>query len=431
MKKQHISSEEHAWRQSATNHEFPLQEGDWSAMEQLIDQEKNRFTGGIAGGSGQSNALDSRWPYPFFAGVLISILVMAGQVWSGTEAASSPASPITTQQLLIADQASASSLDEVTSTGHHSSPSESVTIPSVQAEPLEGTSTSYSAKTSNSTIPPVPANSVSIHAAPASQSVPVITPAKPEATQILRPGVSDFNTLTEKDFTPGLMAFSRLTGKVGVGAPVITPELPTPPAYVLPPPVRWTFGLLAGARMALPDWPMETSSVGGVAGAFVQYDLTPRWSVRTEIAGKLLHRNLERTDSDVIYDGFGASNKVDQSAKTNELLFIEMPILAVLRKGRSEFFGGPKLALIRILNDATSLAVTGSAFTEINQYDIPDGVRQFDAGIVLGYGYQLYRYWGVDIRYNQGLLDLTHDNFFNNTHTLINSDLQLTIRYVF
>ena len=44
-------------------------------------------------------------------------------------------------------------------------------------------------------------------------------------------------------------------------------------------------------------------------------------------------------------------------------------------------------------------------------------------GLVLGYGYRLHQRWAVDVRYNQGLFDLTYDDFFKNTRTLLNSDL--------
>lgn len=430
MKKQHISPEENTWRQSATNHEFPLMAGDWSAMERLIDQQDDAVAGGFGSSNGSSMALNNRWPFPFFAGVLISLILLAGQAWSAQSEKSNQENTQTTKQTLIADH---DSVDE---------PGEDATITfddsTVQNAGVSHTETTVHTSTSSSKqskpitpTPPISAFDVNSESGNTMQIVSPVTLTQQAQTVTQRPPVSDFNSLTEAEYTPGLMAFSRLTGKVNVGIPTGQPDLPTPTTPVLPMPKRWSFGLLAGGRMALPDWPMASSSFGGLAGGFVQFDLTPHWSIRTELAGKLLNRNLQRTDSEVLYDGFGASLKVDQRTHTNGLLFVEMPILAVLHRGRSEFFAGPKLALIRVQNDANSLALTGSAFTEINQYDITDGVRSFDAGLTVGYGYQFLRHWGVDVRYNQGVLDLTHDNFFNNSHTLINSDLQLTIRYVF
>lgn len=428
MKKQHISPEEKTWRQLATNHEFPLMAGDWSAMERLIDQQDDAVAGDFGSSNGASMALDNRWPFPFFAGVLISLIVLAGQAWSGQSmAADQETTPMQQQTLItdldITDQPVDAPITSDDLTDQH------VGLANTASAVHRSTASHKSSRISEPPpITPVEVNSASDNT---KQAVPPMSHVPKEQTRIHRPAVADFNSLTEEEYTPGLMAFSRLTGKVKVGIPVGQPDLPAPANPVLPMPKRWSFGLLAGGRMALPDWPMEATSFGGLAGGFVQFDLTPHWSIRTELAAKLLNRNLQRTDSDVLLDEFGASIKVDQSAQTNGLLFVEMPILAVLRRGRSEFFAGPKLALIQVRNDANSLAVTGSAFTEINQYDIPDGVRRFDAGVTLGYGYQLLRHWGVDIRYNQGLLDLTHDNFFNNSQTLINSDLQLTMRYVF
>lgn len=430
--KQQISSEEQAWRQSATNHEFPLQNGDWSAMERLIDRQDNPAAEGLAGSPDSGLSLGNRWPFPFFAGVLISLLVMAGQAWSGQESAPEPASPIVTQQPLIAENTDGSLPKAEHASALASSPAET-TIPSSEGSEKRPVTNipPRSIHTPNTPLPPSSSSTQYVQDVNPSQQVSLLESATTAPRKDQRPAVSDFNTLTEEEYTPGLMAFSRLTGKVGVGAPIESPDLPAPAPYLLPTPVRWSFGILAGGRMALPDWPIETASFGGVAGGFVQYDLTPHWSIRTELAGKLLDRDLQRTDSEVLLDEFGATLKVDQSAHTNGLLFVEMPVLAVLRQGRHEWFAGPKLALVRVRNDASSLAYSGNAFTEVKEYDITEGVRRLDVGLTFGYGYRLFHHWGVDLRYNQGLLDLTHDNFFNNSHTLINSDLQLTFRYVF
>ncbi len=430
--KQKISSEEQAWRQSATNHEFPLQDGDWSAMERLIDGQNDPAAGGLPSGAGSSTALSNRWPFPFFAGILISLLLMAGQAWSGQDETPGLDTPVNIQQPLIADQTTDAQAKPEMATDRYTSAAESASAatPKSTQQSIASTPTRSTNTPNSNTPPPSPPQAYALPD-PATQHVPAMIPALQESHEPSRPAVSDFNTLTEAEYTPGLMAFSRLTGKVSTGLAVQSPELPTPVAPDIPTPDRWSFGFLAGARMALPDWPMATTSFGGLAGGFIQYDLSPHWSVRAELAGKLLSRNLQRSDSDLLFDGFGATLKVDQSATTNGLLFFEMPILAVLRQGRHEWFAGPKLALVRVRNDASSLAYSGNAFTEVNSYTIVEGVRRFDAGLTLGYGYRLFHHWGIDLRYNQGLLDLTHDNFFNNTHTLINSDLQLTFRYVF
>ncbi len=432
MKQQQISTEEQTWRQSATHHEFPLRDGDWAAMEQLIDQQDKGVIGGLPGGNGTSFTLGNRWTFPFLAGVLISLVVLAGQGWSDQEQIPDSPAPVIAQQPLMADLPPSAGQEAQALIPVQSSETESSTplIQNATKKSLTYPATRNS-QASGTGIPPVDPAQMLARTDEMMQATPVTTPAPLEESDKQRPAVSDFSTLTEEEYTPGLMAFSRLTGKVGLGVQVDAPELPTPASPSLPTPDRWSFGLLAGARMALPDWPMETASPGGLAGAFVQYDLTPRWSIRAELAGKLLDRDLQRSDSNVLLDEFGATLNVDQSANTNGLLFVEMPLLAVYRQGRHEWFGGPKLALVRVRNDASSLAYSGNAFTEVNSYSIVEGVRSFDAGLTLGYGYRLFRHWGVDLRYNQGLLDLTHDNFFNNTHTLINSDLQLTIRYVF
>lgn len=430
MKKQHISSEEKNWRQAATSHSFPLQAGDWEAMERLIDRQDEPVVGGLPGNSQSTHALNARWPFPFLTGVVISLIVLAGQAWSEQSSSSDPDTRAIPNKTLYADQPAERHdlvVDNPLPTELTSPISAASAVNPKTDQPVSGTSKRMPVKP---VLPfgKAPGSAVTGDSPPGSPGgVGTLT----TPTRTTRPAVSDFSALSEADYTPGLMAFSRLTGKIDVGTAPQLPSIPVPEFPSLPSPKRWTFGLLGGARLTLPDWPVKTISPGGVAGAFVQYDLTPRWSIRTELTGKLLDRNLQRTESSVLLDEFGASVKVDQQANSTGLLFVEIPILVVLRQGRHEYFAGPKLALVSVRNDGTRLTYTGNAFTEVTQYNIQDGIRRLDAGVTLGYGYQLHRHWVMDVRYNQGLLDLTHDNFFNNSQTLINSDLQLTFRYVF
>ena len=45
--------------------------------------------------------------------------------------------------------------------------------------------------------------------------------------------------------------------------------------------------------------------------------------------------------------------------------------------------------------------------------------------------YDLFRRWLLDIRWNQGFLDLTPDNLYQDDAVHLNSDLQVSLRYVF
>lgn len=436
---EYLSPEERSWRQSLHQHEFPIGETDWQAMEALIDQ-TDRGAGGLP--NVQGPVLDQRWPFPFFTGVLLSVIIMAMQAWSAGEPApvQHPDHAPTIEQpnsLHLADQAG---LEDV------ALPADEPAI-QVRSEAVPGAtsgriSTSKPVSRPGSPTASARPNPVSIQtndqlSAPAANQ-PLATladdenpSAKPQPSAGQRPTSTRIDDLDESQYTPGLMAFSRLTGKVAVGA---KGELPGLPAQAIPLPkfqTRWSMGILAGPRLALPVWPFRTATPGWHAGLYVQADLSPHWAIRSELAVKTLDNELERETSDVLYDAFGASIKVDQTVYTNGLLFVELPVLAVRRMGRHEWFGGPRLTWVNVRDDVSSVATKGSAFTEVNYLEIRDGIRKTDLGLVLGYGYRLHQRWAVDVRYNQGLFDLTYDDFFNNTRTLLNSDLQFSLRYAF
>ncbi|HAD13536.1 MAG TPA: hypothetical protein DCF33_14005, partial [Saprospirales bacterium] len=65
------------------------------------------------------------------------------------------------------------------------------------------------------------------------------------------------------------------------------------------------------------------------------------------------------------------------------------------------------------------------------EYPSQSGIRYFDMGLVLGWEYRFHKHWALDLRYNQGLLDLTFDQFYRDQSTHLNSDVQLSLRYVF
>ena len=72
-------------------------------------------------------------------------------------------------------------------------------------------------------------------------------------------------------------------------------------------------------------------------------------------------------------------------------------------------------------------STTHSAFSPT----VRQGVRNFDLALTWGAELQLGRKISLDVRANQGLLDLTHDDFFHNTETDATKDVQVSLRYYF
>ena len=99
--------------------------------------------------------------------------------------------------------------------------------------------------------------------------------------------------------------------------------------------------------------------------------------------------------------------------------------------GKGYLLGGARTSIVYLPGNGqrNSYTLSGESFTEIDNNR--SGIRKMDMGALVGYEWLFSSRMSLDVRYVQGLFDLTADNWFKNESTLLNSDLQLSIRYFF
>lgn len=136
--------------------------------------------------------------------------------------------------------------------------------------------------------------------------------------------------------------------------------------------------------------------------------------------------------TEFIYSAPGGSLDIDVSLKN--LMFIEVPLVyqrAFTGNKRQFWLAGIRTAVVVPVNNYVSNAGSTNS-NDLFPYaniDLYDGIRWFDLGLTVGWQWRFSERWAMDVRYTQGLMDLTHDNFFRNTETTLNSDFQLTFRH--
>ncbi len=183
----------------------------------------------------------------------------------------------------------------------------------------------------------------------------------------------------------------------------------------------WIFGVNANA---VDHDPLRISVLPHI-GYLWRYRLTPRTAAQGEIILKYVTGYDWRAE---FYDAVpGGSAQL--ILENNNLLFIELPLTIQRQVSAGHtWMAGLKPALVFPMFPSGSNSSSNFGAPRRN-YTMRDGVRYFDLGLVLGWEYRFGRRWALDVRYNQGIFDLTIDNFFRSTETHLNSDLQVSLRH--
>ena len=189
-------------------------------------------------------------------------------------------------------------------------------------------------------------------------------------------------------------------------------------------------GWVLGGNLGIVDYQPLYFSVRPVVGYHVAFPMQNGY-VQTGLLVTGAKGYNQRANFE--YSSPGGNLQIEVSL--NNLVFLEVPLVyqrAFTGDKRQFWLAGIRTAVVLPVNNFVSNAGTilpnNSIFPNAN-IDLYDGVRWFDLGLTLGWQWRFSERWAIDVRYTQGLMDLTHDNFFNNTETTLNSDLQLTFRH--
>ncbi len=196
-------------------------------------------------------------------------------------------------------------------------------------------------------------------------------------------------------------------------------------------------GVVGGAQAAyVRNNPYDKIHFSPTLGLSANYQLTSRWAVQADVMYRMVpyYLRADFTQSRLYADG--QYNYWQHSASGNDLEFFEVALLA-----KRTFFNhnvhlnvGLRPAFVRPIHTNTSTsstAITAQETLSAFNPSIRDGVRRLDLALAVGADLRLWRNLWIDVRANQGLFDLTYDDFFQNTNTDPATDAQITLRYYF
>ncbi|MCB9276018.1 MAG: PorT family protein [Lewinellaceae bacterium] len=209
---------------------------------------------------------------------------------------------------------------------------------------------------------------------------------------------------------------------------------------------HWYGGMLAGVNNAITDYKSLSHSTLPVLGIFGGVDWNQKWSTQLELHTKYVNNyHLSYTVIRYRYDTFNNLEAVEQPYDLKAYFALEMPIVVKRRLTPSLYLlGGLRPSLIMEDRDGLNLLANNrqedtasvglgasSGGTDTTGSSAPQLLRKHDIGILAGIEWAFSRNWSLDVRYNQGLRDLSLDNVFQDNATHLNADLQLTARWKF
>ena len=444
-----LTPEEQHWRDQLRRDEVPLEAGDWAAMSSLLDTSRD---GGPAGGDPgpvPGPALPTHWARTLLTGLLVGLLAVAltpDNPQARGEEAFLPPQPAAMDTLLRAEAGEdeharmglSASADGVTNldgqietedrgpgtdesgprTGLEAPSKHYLSTPARQTDLLADVDTEKGTPSLSNTHKLINSKTQEI----TRKTLP-LTPVAPETEQ---PGASSETAFgSQADNSQLTTLFTDL-------APVSSQS---DPDQALPNTLQsalwtssWEFGSILGGHFSIPEG-KGSGALRPHLGLFVNRSVAPGWRVQAELALRSIPVSLQRERGGTILNDFGEATLLSQEASTDGFLALELPILAVRELGRHRLLAGVRVSRLWPDGDASALEYQGTTFNTIPSLEITDGIRRWDVGLSLGYAFRLTPALALQARYNQGLLDLTHDNFFNNDQTTLNNDWQLSVRW--
>lgn len=219
------------------------------------------------------------------------------------------------------------------------------------------------------------------------------------------------------------------------------PVIPTTPTLIKPNKVhKYQYHVLAGASLAAVDLNELQLRLAPHIGVGVSRVLAPGYRIQAELTGKII-KGYEfqsvLTDTLLLANGVGFRSL---NFSGNTLQYLEMPILIKRQSPAHRFnwFAGIRPSVNWSKGASVSAQTYGyfqNALADIDKVpenaELRRGLRRFDLGLVLGVECSISRNLSMNLRFNQGLFDLTHDNFFQARENTLNTDAQLSVQMSF
>lgn len=231
--------------------------------------------------------------------------------------------------------------------------------------------------------------------------------------------------------TPAAVEMPVLPEFTGVGAA---------PAYQVPPPAttpirralgnkKARFGMLLGVNNSVTDYQDFTRSHYPFVGLFATKRLSERWEAQLE--GHL--KTVDKYDLSQSFTEYEIQRNKTLSTTTRTVFYqrydaVEFPMsLKYTFRNRLGLIGGVRPSFIAANRGNHSFVF----FREKDNNGLPfRGFWNLDIGLIAGMEYYVTPRWIMDLRWNQGLRDLTPDNLYQSDAVHLNSDLQFSVRYI-
>jgi len=443
-----LTTDERKMREEMLQHEFPFDEKAWASMEALLNQDKQKPLAGPPVKRIETQPGPARnWPLVLL--LLFSFGLGASTlIWwnSKSDSLRSDANRGSTVNLIrpggsieaneIKSSLGNSALSNIEKEAElKSKPENEPPLVSGTNRQSRGQKVSTNRTLSNYVFNTPTTSDVEIDKPPAESSLKATTPplqipggndlspAKTPIDQMPISRAKDADALEFIDETllplPALLEIPYLTKPPKLDS--LVQPIKMLPASISRMERGWIFGLNANT---VDHAPLRLSVLPHL-GYFVNYRYRPRTVLQAEFVAKYVSGYQLHAEFIDIIPG-GSSIVILNS---NNLLFLEFPLVVKHRfKPEQSWLLGIKPAWGVAIAPYGSTSYFNNAPGRI--YDSQAGIRHFDLGLVFGWEWRFHTRWAFDIRYNQGLFDLTHDQFYKDNSIHLNSDLQVSLRYL-
>ncbi|HLP93272.1 MAG TPA: outer membrane beta-barrel protein [Saprospiraceae bacterium] len=422
-----LSKEEKNMREKMLQHEFPFDEKAWGAMKTLLEEQNKEKGGGVPAANAEPvPGPGKRWMWLLLLFFTLG-LGAASMIWTTR--------PGKTAEIFNANTTTPSS-KQPAETIHPSNNFPKAVQPANPANtglfptPVGQTNTALPTEKRLAATPKTNETMLGKPEAPSGAFTPAPTKVLPtETDQTTTAGQND---AANPALQPRILNLECLPTPLPAYLPAPTPVRAQPDTLVRPGKEvahrmrRREHGLILGMNANAVDYDPVRLSILPHVGYFWNQRIANRTSIQVEgVLKYVTGYQLYVETIDILPTGLSSS-----TLRTNNLLYLEIPLTIKhkLRQKHSALLGMKPSFNYKVLSTGQSAAFNMDATRE---YTSQSGLRYFDMGLVLGWEYRLHKHWALDLRYNQGLLDLTFDQFYRDQSTHLNSDVQLSLRYVF
>ena len=198
---------------------------------------------------------------------------------------------------------------------------------------------------------------------------------------------------------------------------------------------RIRMGAIVGVNSTITDYSSLATSTQLFFGLFTSKRISEKLELQLEAHFKYVNNyNVEQRFENLIYNSTGLHGRELVHRRYRQFYSLDIPIiLKYSASNRLGYLGGMRFSYLGLDQAGRFFSSSENANVSVPLKSIVprQGFWKYDAGLVLGAEYYLLPRVIVDLRYNQGFLDITPDNLYNEKKVHLNSDLQFSIRYLF